>query len=290
MQMPVAARTILRYPSCVFTGILPFCPARLLSFDFDGTLHNPAADIPVSPALFALLHELRDTHQAAWGINTGRALPYLLEGLTESHFPSLPDFIIAREREIYYATGDGTWRADEEWNQRCEQDIAQLLRDSEDLMKEIRHLVQERTGAEWIEQPGEPAGIIARTEEEMAWILSQIETRVPSQSALGWQRNSIYLRFGDLAYQKGSSLARVAQCLGIAPAGIFAIGDSHNDVEMLDRNVAALIASPANAVPEITAHVAAQRGYLCQQSYSEGAVEALRHFFSKPQSVRPSSP
>ena len=267
-------------------GVTPFRPARLLSFDFDGTLHNPAAEPPVSPALFSLLQELRDTHQAAWGINTGRSLPHVLEGLAESHFPSPPDFIIAREREIFTASADGTWQADDEWNLRCERDIAQLLRDSEVLMKEIRHLVQERTGAEWIEQPGEPAGIIARTEEEMAWIVGQIEGRVPPASALGWQRNSIYLRFGDLAYQKGSSLARVAQRLGIAPAGIFAIGDSHNDLEMLDRGTAAMIACPANTVPEISAHVKAQGGYLCRQSYSEGAVEALRHFFRHPERAR----
>ncbi len=267
-------------------GVPPFRPARLLSFDFDGTLHNPAADPPVSPALFSLLQELRDTHQAAWGINTGRALPHVLEGLAESHFPSPPDFIIAREREIFTASADGTWQADDEWNLRCERDIAQLLRDSEDLMKEIRHLVQERTGAAWIEQLGEPAGIIARTEEEMAWIVGQIEARVPPASALGWQRNSIYLRFGDLAFQKGSSLARVAQRFGIAPSGIFAIGDSHNDLEMLDHSVAAMIACPANAVPEITAHVTAQGGYRCAQPYSEGAVEALRHFFRHPVRAR----
>lgn len=262
------------------TGVPPFRPARLLSFDFDGTLHNPAVAPPVSPTLFTLLEELRDTHHAAWGINTGRSLPYLLEGLAESRFPRMPDFIIAREREIFYLAADGTWQEDEEWNQRCEREIAQLLLDSAELMKEIRHLVNERTGAEWIEQPGEPAGIIARTETEMAWIVGQIEERVPPASALGWQRNSIYLRFGDMAFQKGSSLARVGQRLGIAPAGIFAIGDSHNDLEMLHHDVAAMIACPANTVPEISAHVKTQGGYLCRQSYSEGAVEALRHFFT----------
>jgi HAD superfamily hydrolase (TIGR01484 family) len=286
MQMPVAAEPKMRYLCSVSMTVSPFRPARLLSFDFDGTLHNPAENPPVSPALFALLQELRDTHHAAWGINTGRSLEYLLEGLAESHFPSLPDFIIAREREIFFLASDHTWQADEEWNQRCEREIAQLLLDSADLMKEIRHLVKERTGAEWIEQPGEPAGIIARTETEMAWIVSQIETRVPPTSALGWQRNSIYLRFGDLAFQKGSSLTRVAHCLGIAPAGIFAIGDSHNDLEMLDHGTAAMIACPANSVPEISAHVNAQGGYLCRQSYSEGAVEALRHFFRHPEQAR----
>jgi HAD superfamily hydrolase (TIGR01484 family) len=282
MQLPVAASANLRYRWTVLTGIPPFRPNHLLSFDFDGTLHNPAGVPPVSFAFFALLTELRETHQAAWGINTGRSLEYLLEGLAESQFPSPPDFIIAREREIFFLANDQIWQPDDEWNQRCEREIAQLLVESEDFMHEIRHLVKERTGAEWIEQPGEPAGIIARTETEMAWILTQIETRVPPTSALGWQRNSIYLRFGDRAFQKGSSLARVASRLDIPPARIFAIGDSHNDLEMLDHTIAAMIACPGNAVSEISAHINAQGGYHCRESYSEGAIEALRHFFPQP--------
>lgn len=251
----------------------------LLSFDFDGTMHHPADCPPIAPAIWDLFDALRETHGALWGVNTGRSLPHLIEGLQESLVPSMPDFIVAREREIFFPGDSGEWHADSEWNDACEQAILQLLAESESMMKKIRNLIEERTGAQWLEQPGEPAGIISRTEEEMAWIVAQVESIVPSTSCLGWQRNAIYLRFGHRAYQKGSSLARVAGHFQLTPERVFAIGDSHNDLEMLHRDVAGLIACPANAVEEIASHVAAQGGYLCRESYSQGAVEALRHFF-----------
>ena len=250
----------------------------LLCFDFDGTMHDPATSPPIAPALWDLFDALRERNGALWGINTGRSLSHLIEGLQESGVPYFPDFIVAREREIFYPGVSGEWRPDDEWNDACERSIHQLLAESDSMMKKICGLVEERTGAQWLEQPGEPAGIISRTEEEMAWIVTQVESIVPSTSRLGWQRNSIYLRFGHRAYQKGSSLARVASHFQLMPSQIFAIGDSHNDLEMLHRDVASMVACPANAVEEIASHVADQGGYCCKESHSQGAVEALRHF------------
>lgn len=242
-------------------------------------MHHPAESPPISSELWDMLNALRHKHGALWGINTGRSMPHLIEGLEESGVPYLPDFIVAREREIFFPDDSGEWQPDPGWNDACERAISELLVESDRTMRQIRHMVEERTGAQWLEQPGEPAGMISRTEEEMAWIVAQVESIVPSTSRLGWQRNSIYLRFGHRAYQKGSSLARVAGHFHVMPAGVFAIGDSHNDLEMLDRNVAGMIACPANAVVEIAMHVQEQGGYRCKQSHSQGAVEALRHFF-----------
>lgn len=253
-------------------------PRILLSFDFDGTLHHPASTPPISSDFWNVLDDLRDHHAALWGINTGRSLPHLIEGLEESRVPYPPDFVVAREREIFFYDKKGEWQADHSWNAACDRAIADLLRESQATMKKIRFLVEEKTGAEWLEQPGEPAGIISRTEEEMAWIVGQVESIVPTASLLGWQRNSIYLRFGHRAYQKGSSLAHVANHFALKPSQVFAIGDSHNDMEMLQRDTASMIACPANAVEEIAQHVAGQGGYQCRESYSRGAAEAMRHF------------
>jgi HAD superfamily hydrolase (TIGR01484 family) len=252
----------------------------LLSFDFDGTLHDPNEQPSVLPQLFALLASLQAERKAVWGINTGRSLPYTLEGLLEERFPFLPDFIIAREREIYFPDSSGNWTPDQKWNDACHHAIENLLEESKPLMDRIRHLVGEQTGAEWIEQQGEHASLIARTEAEMEWIAQQVGAMVPADSSLGWQRNSIYLRFGHKGYQKGSSLTAVARHFSLTPEAIFAIGDSHNDIEMLDRDVAGMIACPANAIDEIIAHVRSQDGYVCQHSHSQGVIEALQHYLS----------
>jgi len=254
-------------------------PGHLLSFDFDGTLHHPAERDPVSPRLFATLERLRREKGALWGINTGRSIAHVVEGLVESRFPFAPDWVVAREREIWLPDSHGRWIAHQPWNDDCEKEQHRFFKEVRGTLDAIRHEVEEHTGATWIEQTGDPAGLIARTEEEMAWIIGRVEALAAGVPLLGWQRNSIWLRFGHRKYQKGSSLAEVARHFGLVPARTFAIGDSHNDFEMLDPSVAAMFACPRNAVPEIRDHVQAHGGHFCRLGHSEGCVEALEHYF-----------
>ena len=250
----------------------------VLSFDFDGTMHDPSGSPPVPRDLFTLLEELRGTG-VVWGINTGRSVPQMLEGFQESGFPFLPDWLVAREREIYLPDGSGRWVADEEWNRRCEAEIARLFRNCSRLLRDIREQVAEHTGAQWIEMPGEPAGIIARTEEEMEWMVGRIAPMTADTPDLGWQRNSIYLRFGHRGFQKGSSLCRIARRFGVGPSGCFAMGDSHNDLEMLRPGVAMRTACPSNAVAEVRAQIRRHGGFVSPLAHGSGVVAALRHFF-----------
>ena len=259
---------------------LPETPRHVLSFDFDGTLHDPAQSPPVADAFFEKITALRANDAAVWGINTGRSMEHVIEGLIESRFPFAPDWVVARERELWFPNAVGRWVGDEQWNKKCEKDHKKFFRKIRRLMKAIRAEVEEHTGAQWIEQEGEPAGLIARTEEEMEWIIGRVRELAAVEPLLNWQRNTIYLRFGHRNYQKGSSLVRVAEGYGLTAADCFAIGDSHNDFEMLSPAAAARIACPANAVPEIRAHVEAVEGYVCRQSHSEACVEALERFFS----------
>ena len=261
--------------------------SSLLAFDFDGTLHDPAEQPPVPAGFFDLLVSLRRDHAAVWGINTGRSLHQIIEGFDESHFPFQPDWVVAREREIYFPGGSGRWLSHHDWNQTCERQIHGLFKHARGLLDSVRHHIEQATGAHWIAMDGEPAGIIARTDEEMEWIVAKIESLTESEPLLSWQRNAIYLRFGHRDYQKGSSLAEVARYFGLGPARCFAIGDSHNDLEMLDPRHAAMVACPGNALAAVCEHVAAIGGYVAQAVHGAGVIEALRHFFPEP-STHPS--
>jgi hydroxymethylpyrimidine pyrophosphatase-like HAD family hydrolase len=258
---------------------LPEHPQLVLSFDFDGTLHDPAETPPVSDRLFEKLREMRGERSAIWGINTGRAMNHVIEGLMESRFPFSPDWVVAREREIWFPNNFGRWVGHEKWNKTCEKDHRKFFKKVHKILKAIRAEVEEHTGATWIEQDGEPAGLIARTEEEMEWIVGCVRDLTAGEPMLGWQRNTIYMRFGHRKYQKGSSLVQVAGTFGLNASKSFAIGDSHNDLEMLHPEVAASFACPGNAVPEVRAHVEALNGYVCKAAHSGACVEALEHFF-----------
>jgi hydroxymethylpyrimidine pyrophosphatase-like HAD family hydrolase len=250
----------------------------ILSFDFDGTLHSPDETPPVSGAFFELIRKLREERDAVWGINTGRSMNHVIEGLVESRFPFSPDWVVAREREIWYPNNFGRWIGDEKWNRTCEKNHRKFFRKVGKDLKAIRSEVEEHTGATWIEQEGEPAGLISRTEEEMEWIVGRVRELTVSEPLLGWQRNTIYLRFGHRNYQKGSSLVQVASGFGLGPASSLAIGDSHNDLEMLSPDAAAMIACPGNSVPEVKSQVERVGGYLCRDVHSTACVEALEHF------------
>lgn len=253
--------------------------ASVLAFDFDGTLHDPAEEPPVPPEFFEMLLRLRHRHALVWGINTGRSLAQMVDAFTESAFPFLPDWVVAREREIYFPGGFDRWLPHETWNRTCERQIHGLFKSARKLLDKIRHQIEEATGARWIAMDGEPAGIIARTDEEMEWIVGRLRLLASAEPQLSWQRNSIYLRFGHRDFQKGSSLSEVARHYALGSPRCFAIGDSHNDLEMLDPRHAEMIACPGNAVAEVKQRVAALGGYVAQALHGAGVIEAVRHFF-----------
>lgn len=259
----------------------PEQPVWVLSFDFDGTLHDPASDPPVPTGFFDKLQVLRRGHSVVWGINTGRSMPHMMEGFVESRFPFLPDWVVAREREIWTPNEFGRWTPHAVWNKRGDKEVHRLFRHAKKLLDHLRAEVEEHTGAQWVEVEGDPAGVIARTDEEMDWIVGHIGPIVAEEPLLSWQRNSIYLRFGHRDYHKGSALKEVAGLYQLGAANCFAIGDSHNDFEMLDPMFAARTACPANAVDEILEHVRETGGYVTSCIHGAGAIEALEHFFGR---------
>jgi hypothetical protein len=228
---------------------------------------------------FSLIRRLREERQVVWGINTGRSMHQMVEGFIESRFPFLPDWVVAREREIYFPNDFGRWIPHAPWNKRCDKEVHGLFKRVKKLLARIRHEIEEHTGARWLEMDGEPAGLISRTEEEMEWIVGHIAPLVAAEPHLAWQRNSIYLRFGHRDFHKGTCLTEVARHYNLGAPRCFAIGDSHNDLEMLDPEHARMIACPNNAVDEVRQQVAQRGGYVAEAAYGAGVIEALRHFF-----------
>lgn len=254
-------------------------PGAILSFDFDGTMHHPADDPPVPLELFGEIRRIRHDYHALWGINTGRSMDYVIEGLIESGFPFLPDWVVARECEIHIPRTLHQWVPHASWNERMHRETSGLFEQSRSLLNRIRHEVEEHTGAHWMDAEGEPAGLVSQTLEEMEWIMTRVVALAGGHPRLSWQRNSIYLRFCHRDYHKGSCLSEISRMHGVDSTRCFAIGDSHNDLEMLHPDHAAMVACPVNAVPEIAEAVSSIGGLITTCAHGKGAVEALRHYF-----------
>ncbi|NWK54905.1 HAD family phosphatase [Verrucomicrobiaceae bacterium N1E253] len=254
-------------------------PDWLLAFDFDGTLAMPDRNPPVSPELYALLRSLRVSHKAVWGINTGRSLMFTVQGMADVKMPFLPDFLVVREREIYVPNAFQRWVPIGGWNKQCEKEHRRLFWRHGRFLKRVKKWVESETAAVWGFQEEEPAGIVASTASEMDGIVARLDEELPKRKNLSYQRNGIYLRFSHADYHKGSAMAEIGRLLGVARDRRFAIGDGHNDLDMMNVDLAAHLACPVNACAEVKERIFQLGGYLADHEASEGAAQALKQLF-----------
>jgi hydroxymethylpyrimidine pyrophosphatase-like HAD family hydrolase len=224
---------------------------------------------------------IRDLQSAGvvWAINTGRSVDLLESGLVDFSVPFRPDFILTSERDVFRpGTNGAKWEAFGEWNERCARAHAELFSSSQSVLAEVIDFVNQKTKARVIYEPEGPAGLIAASEDEMDRVTEFIEQARRHQPKFNYQRNTVYLRFCHTDYHKGAALAELARLIDIARENIFAAGDHHNDISMLDGKVAAMPSAPDNAIPEVKEAVRSAGGYVAQAEHGAGVYEALLHF------------
>jgi len=262
---------ILDYPSEV---------KGVLSFDFDGTLHLPELSPPVDTEFFEVVKALR-SQGYIWGINTGRSQMQMLGGFIEGKFPFSPDFLVAREREIYTPGKFNRWVPIRDWQKKAERDQAKVFKKAKKVLLDVRNFVENETDASWVVEEGDPAGVIATSLEEMRRIIEFVEEHRGRCEMLGYLRNTIYLRFSHKNYHKGSAVREVMRLSGVKREDVFVIGDGHNDLDKLHPDVAGMIACVGNSHEEVKEHVKEHDGYVAKDEGSLGSVEALGYFFSE---------
>ena len=252
---------------------------KLLSTDFDGTLVCRTGESPfLDEGCMELIRKLQ-VGGAIWAINTGRSVDLLESGLTDFAFPFRPDFILTSERDVFRPGSNGQkWEAFGEWNSRCARDHAELFSSAQSVLSEVIDFVNNKTKARLIYETEGPTGLIAASEEEMDRVTQFIEQARAKQPKFNYQRNTVYLRFCHADYHKGAALAELARLIEVDRENIFAAGDHHNDVSMLDGIVAGMPSCPANAIDAVKEAVRKGGGYVAQSQFGAGVREALEHF------------
>ena len=249
---------------------------HLISTDFDGTLVSHANDPVFDRDCMELIRELQ-RDGAIWAINTGRSVSLLEEGLEDFAFPIRPDFILTSERDVFRPVNGG-WEPYGDWNERCAQAHAELYESASRVLSEVVDFVSRETRARVIYEAEEPAGVIASSEAEMDRLTRFIDEAKAEESKFHYQRNTIYLRFCHADYHKGAALAELSRLTSIGRETIFAAGDHHNDMPMLDGRYAGLPACPANAIDAVKDAVRSANGFVAENEYGAGVHEALRYF------------
>lgn len=252
---------------------------RLVCTDFDGTLVDTSNQLPVERAFFEQLEEQRKANQGrfAWVICTGRDWDSLHELMVAKKFPLWPNWVVLAEREIWMVRKKRPvgWY---EWNRRCELVHEQLFRTVGPLWNRVVSFVRDHTRAQIVEDHGSPIGIVATSGDEADAIATYLEPVVASAPNLSMVRNQTFFRFSHRNYHKGACVEAIAQGLGIGPEGVLAIGDSQNDLSMLDRHLAGNLACPSNAVEEVRSHVQSVGGLVASRPHLHGVLEAWEHF------------
>lgn len=252
---------------------------RLLSTDFDGTLIDHDRHPPFCPQLDSCLRKLREAG-VLWAINTGRTLPQLEDGLEELGVELAPDYVLTNEREVFRPMEGGKgWSDFGEWNVQCLEAHNSLFENAIPALQEITAFAKTKTNAFLAGDFRTTAGIIATDEEEMDRILAFLDGVCRRFPELGCQRNGVYLRFCHVNYHKGSALEELMRLLDLRPDQVFAVGDHHNDLSMLDGKYAHHVACPRNSIAIVKQTVRQAGGYVARASCGTGVAEALQHFF-----------
>jgi len=123
------------------------------------------------------------------------------------------------------------------------------------VLAEVVDYVTQETKARLIYDSDRLEGLAAENEEEMEHIARFVEQARTAHPKFDYQRNGIYLRFCHSDYHKGAALAELARLIDVPRDNIFAAGDHHNDISMLDGKVAAMPSCPANAIAEVQSAV-----------------------------------
>ena len=216
---------------------------------------------------------------AVWAINTGRSVDLLESGLTDFEVPIRPDFILTSERDVFRPGSNGEkWEPFGDWNARCARDHAELFSSAKSVLAEVVDFVTQKTKAQLLYHSEGLEGLRAENEQEMNRIVQFIEHARGGDTKFHYQRNTIFLRFCHADYHKGAVLAELARLIDVPRENIFAAGDHHNDVSMLNGEVAGMPACPANAIDEVKAAVRNAGGYVAQRQHGAGVHEALLHF------------
>lgn len=245
----------------------------LISLDYDGTLRSEQG-APIPAEFFEQMAAWRPMG-VRWGINTGRALDYLLQDILPCS-PVLPDFICTCERYVYMADAAGKLQPATAHNDECLR-INLALRHK---LTPILHaaLDQLRTTHPellWEYAAADPLSIEAVNSDTMDALMPYLSPLTMPGSCI--QRAGRYLRFADARFSKGTALAYVMQAWDIPQERLFIMGDGHNDLDAFRMFPGAFNAIPTTAHPEIAQWMQQQHtGYI---STAPGVLPALQAWF-----------
>ncbi|GAA4840412.1 hypothetical protein GCM10023310_17880 [Paenibacillus vulneris] len=266
---------------------------KLIAVDLDGTLlGGTSGRYGFKPSGVEALRRAA-ARQIRIAIVTGRDMTFILkllerEGI-EPEQEGWPHVIISEERLIHFLDSQGKYAAETEWNDEVERvershfvdvisGISALL---EGKLLQIdaaskRCEEEKEAGRGFVEVLFSSADTARAGEAVMAdWL---------QRSGLPYYavRNVAGVCVRHLTVGKGPVLVQACRMLGVPPEQALVIGDSCNDLSMLDGGFGFIAAAPGNAEEEVKARLQSAHGYLAAGSYGDGVAESICRVLGGP--------
>lgn len=188
-----------------------------------------------------------------------------------------PNYIVSREAYIYEVNGSN-YESVSEHNDRMRKKIMMLTRKMSAYMEEILSLY-ERNNIKVTNffVYGDFAVEIHTTKDDaqkaMKLMIEFIEKNEIEDAAV--HRNGVMVTVYSKYAGKGNTLLAASQHFGIKPDEVLAIGDSYNDVSMIDGKLGFIGACVGNAETEIKEIVKRGGGYIGAGTAYKGIADIL---------------
>ena len=254
-------------------------PFKLISTDFDGTVHSDAERPPIPMVLQRRISQLQD-QGVKWVVNTGRDFESLMGALEAARLTISPDYLVVVEREIHVREGHG-YNACLEWNAQCRDEQAALFARIEPRLAEVIDWIHARFTATVYPDDYSPFCLAANTNADADAILEHVAGAFRHLPELTIVRNDVYARFSHIAYNKGTAMSEVARMNQVPRDLVLAAGDHFNDLPMLSLEHARFLVAPSNAIPEVKSLVERQGGFISRNPGGYGVVQGLDFFLNQ---------
>jgi HAD superfamily hydrolase (TIGR01484 family) len=261
---------------------------RLLAGDYDGTLVKQGR---LDAAVGAMLRQVVDGYRM-FVVITGRPLESIRNALAANQLlgDGFPSALVCEERDIYI-WDDGDYQPLLEHNQAATAAESALLSVTRPLAATLRDawlpyaaakLLRDDAGLKEFEQ-SQPAveeqrgyvelrfGSVTAARAAQSWLLSHLPDNEPITAV----RNNRLVSLRHTAFGKGAVLDVLRKHLGLRSTEVMAVGDSGNDLTMLNGSYGFHAAAVGNADAEVKAAVIAHNGTLLKGEAYEGIRELL---------------
>ena len=254
---------------------------QLLATDLDGTLIGSASEFPLYTSYREKVTELRRNYGTVWVACTGRRLRSFKMFFSPMRTMGMaPEFVVVNHAYIFEHTRVG-YMPHIIWNLRIGYMVWINKLTARDAIMEWHDTITGVSGGVTTLQRTKSRLRLRFDSEDAARVASEVlEEKLKEFRHLQVFRSKDEVDVRSVPFTKGLAVSELAKHLGIRREEILTIGNGHNDISMLTKSVAGMVACPSNSEPEVLKHVHNEGGHVSGERSLGGVMDSINAYLS----------